>query len=244
MADNKLLQQMRVREMAEVFTPSWVCNAQNNLIDNAWLEKDNLFNYEKIDEKGKRVIGKRVIDADGKSVPRTGELTKNQDGSFVSKDKVDCFLYYSTPTSAVYSPLKFVEITFSKKGVKSTKQLFVTRKLLGKIEELREKYENSLILFPSSISITDWILGAQEEPKSQIVTPENSDVFGELSPIESDSDSDDDLGELEPIFGEKKKGGNLKRRKYHKKSKKIRPRKSHKKSKRNKKTRKPRRHRR
>ena len=51
---DKLLQQMRVREMAEVFTPSWVCNAQNNLIDNAWLEKDNLFNYEKIDENGKK----------------------------------------------------------------------------------------------------------------------------------------------------------------------------------------------
>ncbi len=34
---NKDLQQMRVRDMAEVFTPSWICNAQNNLIDNAWF---------------------------------------------------------------------------------------------------------------------------------------------------------------------------------------------------------------
>ena len=45
---DKDLQQARVREMAEVFTPSWICNAQNNLIDNAWFEKDNVFNQELI----------------------------------------------------------------------------------------------------------------------------------------------------------------------------------------------------
>lgn len=27
----------RVRDKAEVFTPSWICNKQNNLIDNAWF---------------------------------------------------------------------------------------------------------------------------------------------------------------------------------------------------------------
>lgn len=43
---NKDLQQSRVREMAEVFTPSWICNAQNNLIDNAWFERENVFNTE------------------------------------------------------------------------------------------------------------------------------------------------------------------------------------------------------
>lgn len=43
---DKNLQQSRVREMAEVFTPSWICNAQNNLIDNAWFEKENVFNTE------------------------------------------------------------------------------------------------------------------------------------------------------------------------------------------------------
>ena len=31
---DKVLQLSRSKEMAEVFTPSWVCNAQNNLIDN------------------------------------------------------------------------------------------------------------------------------------------------------------------------------------------------------------------
>lgn len=43
---DKDLQQSRVREMAEVFTPSWICNAQNNLIDNAWFQNDNVFNRE------------------------------------------------------------------------------------------------------------------------------------------------------------------------------------------------------
>lgn len=39
-------QQQRSREMAEVFTPSWICNKQNNLIDNAWFGRDNVFNTE------------------------------------------------------------------------------------------------------------------------------------------------------------------------------------------------------
>ena len=33
---DKELQAERVRNMAEVFTPSWICNIQNNLIDNEW----------------------------------------------------------------------------------------------------------------------------------------------------------------------------------------------------------------
>jgi hypothetical protein len=43
---DKILQQSRSRDMAEVFTPSWICNAQNNLIDNSWFEKENVFNKE------------------------------------------------------------------------------------------------------------------------------------------------------------------------------------------------------
>ncbi len=39
-------QLLRSREMAEVFTPSWICNKQNNLIDNAWFDRDNVFNTE------------------------------------------------------------------------------------------------------------------------------------------------------------------------------------------------------
>lgn len=41
---NKILQKTRVKEMAEVYTPSWICNAQNNLIDKAWFQKENVFN--------------------------------------------------------------------------------------------------------------------------------------------------------------------------------------------------------
>ena len=36
----------RAKDMAEVFTPSWVCNAQNNLIDEAWFGHKNVFNIE------------------------------------------------------------------------------------------------------------------------------------------------------------------------------------------------------
>jgi hypothetical protein len=43
---DKDLQQSRVREMAEVFTPSWICNSQNNLIDNVWFGTESVFNNE------------------------------------------------------------------------------------------------------------------------------------------------------------------------------------------------------
>jgi hypothetical protein len=39
-------QQQRSREMAEVFTPSWICNKQNNLVDDAWFGRENVFNTE------------------------------------------------------------------------------------------------------------------------------------------------------------------------------------------------------
>ena len=51
---DKLLQQSRSRNMAEVFTPSWICNAQNNHIDNAWFNRENVFNKEIIDNDGDR----------------------------------------------------------------------------------------------------------------------------------------------------------------------------------------------
>lgn len=43
---DKILQTNRSKEMAEVFTPSWICNAQNNLIDNAWFGREGIFNSE------------------------------------------------------------------------------------------------------------------------------------------------------------------------------------------------------
>lgn len=37
----------RIRDKAEVFSPSWICNCQNNLIDEAWFGRGNVFNKEK-----------------------------------------------------------------------------------------------------------------------------------------------------------------------------------------------------
>jgi len=46
---NRNTQRDRSRDMAEVFTPSWICNAQNNLIDNAWFGRENVFNHDNDD---------------------------------------------------------------------------------------------------------------------------------------------------------------------------------------------------
>lgn len=46
-------QSARSREMAEVFTPSWICNAQNNLIDDAWFGRTEVFNIEHTDDEGR-----------------------------------------------------------------------------------------------------------------------------------------------------------------------------------------------
>lgn len=45
-------QATRARGMAEVFTPSWICNAQNNLIDEAWFGRQGVFNTEYMDAQG------------------------------------------------------------------------------------------------------------------------------------------------------------------------------------------------
>src|SRR5574344_653254 len=43
---SKIEQQNRVRNKAEVFTPSWICNVQNNLIDEQWFNRKSVFNKE------------------------------------------------------------------------------------------------------------------------------------------------------------------------------------------------------
>ena len=48
----------RTKGKAEVFTPSWVCNAQNNLVDNAWFDSENIFNIET--EKSWKTITEKV----------------------------------------------------------------------------------------------------------------------------------------------------------------------------------------
>ncbi len=49
---SKDTQTARSRDMAEVFTPAWICNAQNNLIDEAWFGQKDVFNTEYTDEEG------------------------------------------------------------------------------------------------------------------------------------------------------------------------------------------------
>lgn len=66
----KATQTMRSREMAEVFTPSWICNAQNNLIDEAWFGKKGVFNNERIRADGTKtwqVNEERITFPEGKT---------------------------------------------------------------------------------------------------------------------------------------------------------------------------------
>lgn len=72
-AKSKAVQSMRIRNKAEVFTPSWVCNEQNNLIDEAWFRRTSVFNTpqgeswipitDKIDFTGAKSNWKKYIDA-------------------------------------------------------------------------------------------------------------------------------------------------------------------------------------
>lgn len=55
----------RIRDKAEVFTPAWICNKQNNLIDNNWFGIKNVFNLEK--EKTWITNTKKIIFPEGKS---------------------------------------------------------------------------------------------------------------------------------------------------------------------------------
>ena len=48
----KTTQSQRVKKMAEVFTPAWVCNIMNNNIDEKWFGRRNVFNIE--DKKHKK----------------------------------------------------------------------------------------------------------------------------------------------------------------------------------------------
>lgn len=54
-------QRSRSQSMAEVFTPSWVCNTQNNLIDDAWFGTSNVF-----------IVRKRLLIFVPKSINKAG----------------------------------------------------------------------------------------------------------------------------------------------------------------------------
>lgn len=56
-AKSKIVQEQRIKKRAEVFTPSWICNEQNNQIDMAWFGRAEVFNKTK---------GKKWITTNGK----------------------------------------------------------------------------------------------------------------------------------------------------------------------------------
>ena len=64
----KAEQSKRSKDSAEVFTPSWMCNKQNNLIDEAWFNRKDVFNTEMNedwvikDEKIMMPVGKTWVD--------------------------------------------------------------------------------------------------------------------------------------------------------------------------------------
>lgn len=61
---SKLEQYMRIKNKGEVFTPSWVCNMQNNQVDEDWFGKKNVFNVE--GERCWTTVADRIAFPDGK----------------------------------------------------------------------------------------------------------------------------------------------------------------------------------
>ena len=59
-------QTRRSKNKAEVFTPSWICNSQNNLIDEVWFGRKNVFNVEFPDNTWKTTT-ENIIFPKGKS---------------------------------------------------------------------------------------------------------------------------------------------------------------------------------
>lgn len=55
----------RTKEKAEVFTPSWLCNEQNNLIDEAWFERKNIFNIS--ENNSWKTTKEKIVFPEGKT---------------------------------------------------------------------------------------------------------------------------------------------------------------------------------
>ncbi|MEW9991004.1 restriction endonuclease subunit M [Clostridium butyricum] len=72
-AKSKAVQEKRIKKRAEVFTPSWICNEQNNQVDEAWFGRPDVFNTpdgtswitnkEKIVFEEKKKTWKAYVDA-------------------------------------------------------------------------------------------------------------------------------------------------------------------------------------
>ena len=57
---SKLEQQKRVKQKAEVFTPAWICNAQANLVDDAWFGRKAQFNIEDVATKTWKTLTDKI----------------------------------------------------------------------------------------------------------------------------------------------------------------------------------------
>lgn len=66
----------RTKDKAEVFTPSWLCNTQNNLIDEAWFGRKNVFNFEHPETKTWIATTNHISFPDGKSWREYVRLTR------------------------------------------------------------------------------------------------------------------------------------------------------------------------
>lgn len=60
-------QLIRTRKKAEVFTPSWVCNNQNNLVDSQWFGRDDVFNITCHDNHSWQSNPEKIIFPDQKN---------------------------------------------------------------------------------------------------------------------------------------------------------------------------------
>jgi len=57
----------RAKGMAEVFTSSWVCNAQNNLVDEAWFGRKDVFNVEDSENHTWKSTTEKIVFPEGKT---------------------------------------------------------------------------------------------------------------------------------------------------------------------------------
>ena len=66
----------RSKDMAEVFTPSWICNAQNNLVDEAWFGRENVFNSENEEQHTWQANPQKIDFPEGKTWKDYVRLTR------------------------------------------------------------------------------------------------------------------------------------------------------------------------
>lgn len=66
-AKEKRTQAKRVKKMAEVFTPSWVCNLMCNVVDEKWFGRKDVFNVESEDHRVWESTTQKITYPEGKT---------------------------------------------------------------------------------------------------------------------------------------------------------------------------------